>query len=360
MLNYNFYPLSSNRRNYFHNNETHIKNGDYCHVKGVVKNDVNKIFDQIKQILVTESDELQSLSRYYFDGSGKALRPTVICTMARAINLHYAKRKISNIEDLDSNQRKIALIAEMIHVASLIHDDIIDNSDFRRGKETVNSKWGCNRAVFAGDYLLAVASRSLAQIGNTRVVETLAKVLDDLVQGELMQFGSKEYENERFSHYLTKTYRKTGSLIANSCKGVALLSGNNVDEDVVDISFEFGKNIGIAFQLIDDVLDFTSNEEILGKPSEGNDLKLGLATAPVLFAASEYPQLNAMIMRRFSDKTDAKRAFEMVNKSSGVEQTKDLAMKYCDNALNILNKLGESDATNYLKYLTMSIVKRDK
>jgi len=133
-----------------------------------------------------------------------------------------------------------------------------------------------------------------------------------------------------------------------------------LDEDIIDISFEFGKNIGIAFQLIDDVLDFTCNEELLGKPCEGNDLKLGLATSPVLFAALEHPQLNAMIMRRFSEKSDAKRAFELVNKSSGIEKTKDLASKYCDNAINALNKLDESDAKNYLKYLTKNIVSRVK
>jgi len=329
-------------------------------IKKVVKNDVSIIFDEIKKILITESNDLQILSTYYFDGSGKALRPTLICTMARAINMHFENKKNSSIDDLNKNQRMIALIAEMIHVASLIHDDIIDNSDYRRGKETVNLKWGCNKAVFAGDFLLANASRSLAQIGNTRVVETLAKVLDDLVQGEMMQFGSKEYESERFSHYLTKTYRKTGSLIANSCKAVAILNGTKLDEDIIDISFEFGKNIGIAFQLIDDVLDFSSNEELLGKPCEGNDLKLGLATSPVLFAALEYPQLNAMIMRRFSEKNDAKRAFELVNKSSGIEQTKDLASKYCNNAINALNKLEDSDSKNYLKNLTKNIVNRVK
>jgi decaprenyl-diphosphate synthase subunit 1 len=325
-----------------------------------LKNDLEQISIEIKQMLTSESLELQNLSRYYFDGSGKSIRPMIVCAMARSINMNFQNKIESTVEDINYNQRKIALIAEMIHVASLIHDDIIDNSDFRRGKESVNIKWGCNKAVFVGDYILAKASRSLAKIGNTRVVGTLTKVLEDLVQGELMQFGAKEYENERFTHYLTKTYRKTASLIANSCKAVAILSNKNLEEDIIDISFEFGKNIGIAFQLIDDVLDFTTNGQKLGKPCEGNDLKLGLATAPVLFAVSEYPQLNAMIMRRFNEKDDAKRAFELVNKSSGIEQTKHLASKYCDNAMSILNKLGESDATNYLKHLTNTIVNRDK
>ena len=361
MFKHNFYSFSAKftiHRNYF--NEPNNKISDFNHVNMIIKKDITQIFEEIKKLLLIESSQLKNLSSYYFDGSGKSLRPTIICAMARAINMHCQKKSISINEDLDYNQLKIALIAEMIHVASLIHDDIIDNSNVRRGKESVNIKWGCNRAVFVGDYLLAVASRSLAKIGNVKVVETLARVLDDLVQGELMQFGAKEYEDERFSHYLTKTYRKTASLIANSCKAVAILSNKSIDDDIIDISFEYGKNIGIAFQLIDDVLDFTSNGEVLGKPCAGNDLKLGLATAPVLFAASEYPQLNAMIMRRFCDKNDAKTAFEIVNKSCGIEQTKHLASKYCDNAINSLNKLAQSDVTNYLKYLTKSIVKRDK
>jgi decaprenyl-diphosphate synthase subunit 1 len=187
---------------------------------------------------------------------------------------HTNINKKKNRENILLNsQRQIALIAEMIHVSSLIHDDIIDNSDLRRGKPSINSQWGCNKAVMAGDYVMAIGSRTLAKLGNTRVVETLSLVLEDLVKGELMQFGTKESENERFEHYTMKTYRKTASLIANSCKAIAILLIDNhksialtKDYELIQMAYECGKNIGIAFQLIDDVLDFTSHSDKLGKP----------------------------------------------------------------------------------------------
>ena len=322
----------------------------------------------------TDRPELKEICDYYFDGTGKAIRPLIICSMARALNMHNHAIKNENVNlfelDLDvrrsllgDSQRQIALIAEIIHVASLIHDDIIDNSDLRRGKQSVNSQWGCHKAVLAGDFVLSVASRALARLGNTRVVETLSLVLDDLVKGELMQFGTKEIENERFKHYTTKTYRKTASLIANSCKSVAiLLSSNDINsnEELIEMAYECGKNIGIAFQLIDDVLDFTSHSDSLGKPGSGADLRLGLATAPVLFAASQYPELNSMIMRRFGNENDVKKAFEIVLKSDGIKETRFLAKKYSDNAEAIINRLRPSPEVEYLKFLIKSMISREK
>lgn len=333
--------------------------------------DLENLHKDICKLFITDKLELKQISDYYFDGSGKSIRPLIICSMARALNVHYylSKNKSYNSENiLINSQRQIALIAEMIHVASLIHDDIVDNSDLRRGKISVNSKWGCHKAVLAGDYILAVSSKALAKLGNTNVVETLSNVLEDLVKGELMQFGTKENENERFEHYSTKTYRKTASLIANSCKSVAILlvqENNNKamdekDNELVNMAFECGKNIGIAFQLIDDVLDFTSHSDKLGKPGSGADLRLGLATAPVLFAAGQYPELNAMIMRRFSDEGDVRKAFDFVLKSDGIKETRYLASKYCENAENILNKLNKSSEIDYLKYLIKTVINREK
>lgn len=327
---------------------------------------MKNLHSDICKMFETDRSELKEICDYYFDGSGKAIRPLIICAWARALNKHiaheYGKVKEEELSFILKSQRQIALISEMIHVSSLIHDDIIDNSDLRRGKTSVNSQWGCHKAVMAGDYVLAVSSKSLAQLGNAEVVETLSQVLEDLVQGELMQFGSKEAENERFEHYTTKTYRKTASLIANSCKSIALLAKEKQKSnlDLAEMSFEFGKNLGIAFQLIDDVLDFTSQSDNLGKPGSGADLRLGLATAPVLFAAGEFPQLNVMIMRRFSNEGDVKKAFEYVMKSKGIEETRFLAAKYCQNAEKILDKLHHSNEIDHLRGIVKSVIDRKK
>jgi decaprenyl-diphosphate synthase subunit 1 len=271
--------------------------------------------------------------------------------MAHAINYHM------NNNGLDKKQKEVAMIAEMIHSASLIHDDVIDQSDFRRGKPSVNALWSHKKVAMAGDYILAVTSMMIARLNHNDVTITLSQIITDLVQGEFMQLGSKETENERFAHYLTKTYRKTASLLANSVKAEAMLAG--ADDKLVDVSFEYGRNIGLAFQLVDDLLDFVSSKDAMGKPTAA-DLKLGLATAPVLFACEKYPELNAMIMRRFQEPGDAERAFELVHKSQGLEQTRFLAKKHCLEATRLAGKIAESPYQKSLLVVPDLIVNRMK
>ncbi|XP_057642985.1 all trans-polyprenyl-diphosphate synthase PDSS1 isoform X2 [Chionomys nivalis] len=177
--------------------------------------DLKGLYEDIRKELCISTKELKDMSEYYFDGKGKAVRPIIVVLMARACNIHY-----NNSRDVQANQRAIALVAEMIHTASLVHDDVIDDASSRRGKHTVNKIWGEQKAVLAGDLILSAASVALARIGNTAVISILTQVIEDLVRGEFLQLGSKENENERFAHYLEKTFKKTASLIANSCKAV--------------------------------------------------------------------------------------------------------------------------------------------
>ncbi|KAG6441506.1 hypothetical protein O3G_MSEX001835 [Manduca sexta] len=281
----------------------------------LLEDDLNGIYEDIRSELErnTNQAELNTIATYYFDGQGKALRPMVAILMARAVNYHVYGENSA----LLPSQRQVAMISEMIHSASLIHDDVIDQSDFRRGKPSVNVLWNHKKVAMAGDFILAVASMMIARLRSDDVTLVLSQVVTDLVQGEFMQLGSKETENERFAHYLTKTYRKTASLIANSVKAVALLSG--ADESTCELAFQYGRNLGLAFQLVDDLLDFVSSAQAMGKPTAA-DLKLGLATAPVLFACEK--------MRRFAEPGDVEKAFELVHKSRGLEQTRFLARQH--------------------------------
>ncbi|KPP75338.1 decaprenyl-diphosphate synthase subunit 1-like [Scleropages formosus] len=318
----------------------------------LAQKDLKNLYDDIKKELFVSTAELKSLCHYYFDGKGKAFRPMIVVLMARACNLH------SNRDgDLLPAQRSIAMISEMIHTASLVHDDIIDGSDTRRGKKTINEVWGERKAVLAGDFILSAASMALARIGNNAVVTVLSQVIEDLVRGEFMQLGSKENENERFKHYLEKTFKKTASLIANSCKAVSILV--NPEPEVHEIAYQYGRNVGIAFQLVDDMLDFTSCANQLGKPSAA-DLRLGLATGPVLFACRQFPELHAMIMRRFSLNGDVDRAWRYVLQSDGVEQTNYLAQRYCQEAIRQISKLHPSAEREALIRLTELVLTRNK
>ncbi|XP_063777741.1 all trans-polyprenyl-diphosphate synthase PDSS1 isoform X2 [Pseudophryne corroboree] len=314
--------------------------------------DLKNLYDDIKKELFVTTQELKEMCEYYFDGRGKAIRPMLVVLMARACNTHY-----NNFREVHPAQRSIAVIAEMIHTASLMHDDVIDGSSSRRGKKTISQIWGERKAVLCGDYILSAASVAVARIGNAAVISVLAQVIEDLVRGEFLQLGSKENENERFAHYLEKTFKKTASLIANSCKAVSILGCP--DPKVHEIAYQYGKNVGIAFQLIDDVLDFTACADQLGKPTAA-DLRLGLATGPVLFACQQFPELNAMIMRRFSLPGDVEQAWQYVRQSDGVHETTYLAQRYCSAAIQEISKLQPSPERDALIQLTEVMLARDK
>ncbi|KAK5878179.1 hypothetical protein CesoFtcFv8_025612 [Champsocephalus esox] len=295
----------------------------------IAQEDLTNLYDDIrKELFVTK--ELKALCHYYFDGKGKAIRPMIVVLMARALNSHSNRSG-----ELLPGQRAVAMITEMIHTASLVHDDVIDGSNRRRGKGTINELWGEKKAILAGDFIL---SRIWCEVNSC-------------------SWAPKRTRTRDSNTTWRKPFKKTASLIANSCKAVCVLVSS--DPKVHEIAYQYGKNVGIAFQLVDDVLDFTSKANHLGKPSAA-DLKLGLATGPVLFACQQFPELHSMIMRRFSSKGDVDQAWQYVFQSDGVEQTKNLAQHYCQEAIRQISMLRPSAERDALIRLTEMVLTRDK
>eukprot|EP00092_Neocalanus_flemingeri_P008818 GFUD01009491.1.p1 GENE.GFUD01009491.1~~GFUD01009491.1.p1 ORF type:complete len:417 (+),score=140.18 GFUD01009491.1:36-1286(+) len=315
---------------------------------------LEEIHMELRAQLVLDT-EMGEIARYYFDGGGKAVRPCIALCVGQLANCH--NENIEEQGDRVRRQKQVAIVSEMIHTASLVHDDILDHAETRRGKESVNVKWDTRRSTMAGDYILAVGSRLLSQVGDKEVVVILSQVLADLVQGEFMQLQNKEDESERFEHYLTKSFNKTASLMAYSCRANAVLAG--VSSTMVEHAFQYGRNIGIAFQLVDDLLDFIVSADQLGKPAAA-DLKLGLATAPVLFAAEKFPELNEMIGRRFEEEGDVERAFQLVQESGGLEETKELAKKHCEAAIAALEHFADSEYKTALVDMCDKVLNRMK
>ncbi|KAL5108930.1 Decaprenyl-diphosphate synthase subunit 1 [Taenia crassiceps] len=161
-----------------------------------------------------------------------------------------------------------------------------------------------------------------------------------------MQLTSSADENYRFHLYLEKTYKKTASLIANSCKAVTILS--EADSALAQSSYTFGRHLGMSFQLLDDVLDFVGQEDKLGKPAGGSDLQLGLATGPVLFATQQFPELEKMLQRGLRTPEDQKKAMELVHESDGIGQTRMLAEFHFQEAQRQLGHFKASDARECL------------
>jgi len=296
---------------------------------------------------MTDIPVLERAAEYFFRAGqeGKRLRSSIILLMATSLDTGPTNPLFLAVDDSPANahpvqarrrQQRVAEITELIHVASLLHDDVIDNADSRRGMMALNSLFGNKVAILAGDFLLARASVSLAALRNSEVIALMSQVLEHLVEGEILQMTTAPDDSLSMDYYLRKSFFKTASLMANSCKSVAVIAGCTPEESIA--AWEYGKHLGLAFQLIDDILDFTSTEAELGKPV-GNDLRAGLATAPVLFAVSEHPKLIPLIKRRFSRDGDVDLGLDMVRRSSGVEQARELAARHACDAKLALSRL---------------------
>jgi geranyl diphosphate synthase len=195
---------------------------------------------------------------------------------------------------------------------------------------------GNKLAILGGDFLLARASVALAQLRDPDVIAMLARVIEHLVTGEVMQMTASEDRRCSLEYYKRKTYYKTASLLANSSRAVAALGG--LGEAASQNAYAYGKHVGLAFQFVDDHLDFTASSALLGKPA-GNDLRQGIATAPVLFAAEEHKELLPLIRRKFAQPGDAERALELVGRSEGLERTQQLAEDHAAVAVEALKRL---------------------
>ena len=222
-------------------------------------------------------------------------------------------------------QAQLGQVVEMIHVASLIHDDVLDEADTRRGGEAIHKLYSNKVAVLAGDYLLARASLLLARLENTAVVQLMATALESLVAGEIMQLKSSAESLLEMETYLRKSYYKTASLIAYACRSTAMLGGHAYASTVATACEEFGFHMGLAYQIQDDILDFTAAATVLGKPALA-DMDLGLSTAPILYAAQENAKLRPLVMRRFKNPGDKETALEALYASStAMDKARELA-----------------------------------
>ncbi|XP_047741705.1 all trans-polyprenyl-diphosphate synthase PDSS1 [Hyalella azteca] len=312
--------------------------------------DLTSLFIDIRKALYSDRKELEEIACYYFDGQGKVIRPVITVLVARAVNKHISKQ-----HRLLSSQLEIAKVTEMIHTASLLHDDVLDMADTRRGKPSATQRYGQRKVKTRVLFIMAIHSNHGIYYRIQFNIAFTVQVLTDLVQGEFMQLGSKEKEDERFSHYLDKSFKKTASLIANSCQAVAILGG--ADKMVQQMCYQYGRNVGIAFQLVDDFLDFAASSNIVGKPT-AVDLRLGMATAPVLFACEKFPELIPMILRRFSEPGDVEFAMECVHRSDGLQQTKLLATQHCLHAISMLQQLAPSQEKLALIAITDRVINR--
>jgi len=357
----------------------------------MVEQELKPFSDSIKELVSTDQPILSMAAKHFFEKRhGKRFRPTIIQLMAKAVTAAVpetmsssaAESSISGWQGLGASeieveggvitpenhqgsevwrrQAQLGQIVEMIHVASLIHDDVLDEADTRRGGEAVHKLYSNKVAVLAGDYLLARASVLLARLENTAVVQIMATALESLVAGEIMQLKAPAESLLEMESYLRKSYYKTASLICYACRSTALLGGHAYGSTVATACEEFGYHLGLAYQIQDDILDFTAAASVLGKPALA-DMDLGLSTAPILYAAEEFPHLKPMIMRRFKNKGDKQKALEALYSSDiAMDKAKALANFHAQRAVDALLRLPQTESRDALVRLTHTVVTRKK
>jgi len=318
--------------------------------------ELNAIYESIQEDLAKVKNNLRSISKvdfpwlseqlgYVMRSGGKRIRPALTLLTGRFYNY--------NLEYL----LPMAAAVELMHTATLVHDDAIDRSVVRRGKPTINKIWGEETAVLLGDYLFAKAGEFVSDTQSPRVTKLFSQTLATISSGELNQLlGAFKLEQTR-QHYFQRVSSKTASLFSLATESGAILS--EAPEKSVEVLKEYGYNLGITFQIVDDILDFTGTEEKLGKPI-GSDLAQGTLTLPAMLLMEHYPEDNP-VKRLFENKDKQKNielAIELVRNSSIVQECYGIASEYCAKACHNLNLLPENASRQALTKLADYIINR--
>jgi geranylgeranyl pyrophosphate synthase len=316
-----------------------------------VQPDLTKVESQLKSISQVDFPQLAKLLSYTLSG-GKGIRP--------ALTLLSGKLYRYNLDQL----LPMATSVELMHTATLVHDDAIDNSPVRRGRATINRLWGEDRAVLLGDYLFAKAGEFAALTGNLRVIRLFAQTLQTISSGELAQtFDAFNLKQSR-QHYLDRISSKTASLFSLATESGAILS--QAPEKSVEILREYGFNLGIAFQIVDDMLDFTGTEKEMGKPI-GSDLAQGTLTLPAMLLLKRHPRNNPVAelfknrdMPEAEKQEKIKEALDLVHSSGVAKECHKLAADYCRKACSRLELLPDKPSRQALRDLADLVISRKK
>ena len=312
-----------------------------------VQEDLVKVEDELRSVSEVDFPLLAELLDYSLSGGGKRIRPALVLLSGKVYNY--------NLDYL----LPMAAAVELLHTATLVHDDAIDNSLVRRGRPTINRAWGEDKAMLLGDYLFAKAGVFTATTQNLRAIMLFAQTLEIISAGELNQiFNAFNLEQTR-EDYFQRISRKTASLFSLATESGAILS--QTSERSVQALREYGYNLGIAFQIVDDILDFIGTEEELGKPI-GSDLAQGTLTLPSMLLLERYPEDNPVkeLFENRGTEKNIELAIELVCNSSIVEECYRVASDYVAKACQNLNLLPDNTGRQVLVKLANYVVSQKR
>ncbi|AXF54885.1 polyprenyl synthetase family protein [Salicibibacter kimchii] len=305
----------------------------YMYLRG----DIHRIETEMGGAVSEVSPVLEEATLQLLEAGGKRIRPVFMLLGAKFGNYDIQKLK------------HIGVALEFIHMASLVHDDVIDDSNLRRGKDTVKAKWDNRVAMHAGDYLFGKAISRVALFEEQGIHETMSRSMHEMVLGEIEQIRFKYAWDQNVRTYFRRIKRKTAVLIAGSCNLGAQAAGVPRSEQR-SLAF-FGHQVGMAYQITDDILDFTSSEEKLGKPA-GGDLLQGNITLPVLFAMEQSPSFKKELRQAFADGAPSKgkmdELLEKIKASGGIDYAREINARYLQKAYQSLEALPDIPARRSL------------
>ena len=311
-----------------------------------IQDDLYRVRDTLRSISNVDFTWLSEQLSHVVRETGKGIRPAITLLAGKLFKYDLTLLL------------PMAVSVELMHTATLVHDDAIDNAMVRRGQPTINSMWGDDIAVLMGDYLFAKAGEFVADTQSPRTVKLFSQTLATISRGEISQFRNTFNLRQNHEDYFHRIYGKTGSLFSLSAQSGAILS--QASEEAVLIMKEYGDNLGIAFQIVDDILDFTSSEDVMGKPV-GSDLTQGTLTLPAMLLTERYPDDNP-VQRLFEtkDMANVSTAIDMVLNSSIINECYRVASKYCDKACRNINQLPETESRQALLDMSEYVIQQGK
>ena len=304
----------------------------------LIEKDLSKVNSLIRNNIIEEKT-ISNLYEYIFRTNGKQLRAQ-LSLISSSIDKRMGKRRL-----------KLAAVIELLHTATLVHDDVVDDSPVRRGIKSVNNIWSNAHGVLIGDYIYSKAFMLMVELGNSEILNELSKATNDISKGELIQLDAINNKEITLKKLEAISYFKTGRLFEASARCGAILSKG--DSKYIKNVSSCSKNLGIVFQIKDDLLDYSQDESTLGKPIL-QDLREGKVTYPFFFAyknanRNEKKELELLLGKK---KLNQKKVFQLISRLKGIEETQKLALKYIDiatsSAMNIDNKNIRKEMLNLL------------
>lgn len=304
---------------------------------------------KVEQKMVSYSSgyhpDLMAALDHLMAAGGKRVRPIITLLMGMMMGAE--------------EEKLISLSAsiELLHTATLVHDDLIDGALLRRGNPTINSHWTPAATVLTGDYIFAQAARLAAEIGSTEAMSIFAETLSIIVNGEISQLFGKSKVPTREDYYF-RIYEKTGSLFALSARAAVMISP--ADRKFIEPAKNYGEELGKAFQIVDDVLDFTGDQERVGKPI-GNDLRQGIPTLPTIYYGEQNPDDNVLLacLDGTASEEEADGLIQRINESGVIEQALMEARHCVDKAVQNLEGFPEGREKDALEKLGPLLLNRD-